>query len=340
MTGGGAQDGSTGPAPAGLGAGFALDVAEQPAVLRRVLATNEAALLEARRLVAAAPSVRLLGTGSSRHAAGLGAAALELAGVRADAPPAPGAAVPSPVLRPGDVLVAVSQSGETPALVLEARRARELGCAVVAVTNAGGTLARVADVALDCTAGPERVVAASKSVTSSALLLAALAGGGRDRADTHHDATALVADLADAVDELLRADLTRAVAGAHPTHVVAGGLGAEHVAAEVALKLAETCGRLASSEPLVEHLHGPVAAPATTLALVDPSDPNARSLSGDVVRAGADPSYELVLPSLDDPVGAAVLRLVAGQLVALAWARRTGVDADAPRGLSKVTRTA
>lgn len=311
-----------------LGRGFASDVEEQPAVLVRVQPANAAALAQARLLVDGAQSVRLLGTGSSRHAAGIGAAALELAGVRADAPPAPGAAVPSPVLRPGDVLVAVSQSGETPALVTEVLRARELGARVVTVTNAGGTLARVADVALDCAAGPERVVAASKSVTSSALLLAALAG------------SVDVGPLAAAVAELLVVDLSAVVAGAHPTHVVASGLGAEHVAAEVALKLAETGGRLASSEPLVEHLHGPVAAPSTTLALVDPTDPNARALTGDVVRVGSDPSYALVLPHLDDPVCAAVLRLVAGQLVALAWARRTGVDADAPRGLSKVTRTA
>ncbi|MDP3714470.1 MAG: SIS domain-containing protein [Mycobacteriales bacterium] len=311
-----------------LGAGFALDLGEQPAVLARVLDTNADALSEARRLVAAAPSVRLLGTGSSRHAAGVGAAALELAGIRADVPPAPGAAVPPPVLRSGDVVVAVSQSGETPALVAEVRRAQDLGCRVIAVTNAGGTLARLADVALTCAAGPERVVAASKSVTATVLLLRALAGPVDPRL------------LADAVTALLALDPAPLVRGAHPTHVVAGGLGAEHVAAEVALKLAETGGRLLSSEPLVEHLHGPVAVPATTLALVHPDDPNTAALAGDVVRIGPHPSYDVVLPQLDDPACAAVLSLVAGQVAALAWSRRGGVDADAPRGLSKVTRTA
>lgn len=311
-----------------LGAQFARDVREQPAALSRVLVVNAAALRAARDLVRTATSVRLLGVGSSRHAAGLGAACLELAGIRADAPPAPGADVPPPVLRPGDVLVAVSQSGETPALVAAVRLARDSGCRVVTVTNSPGTLARQADVALHCTAGPERVVAASKSVTSSALLLRALAGDV--------DVDALVA----AVTELLDADLTRLTAGAHPTHVVAGGLGAEHVAAEVALKMAETGGRLLTSEPVVEHLHGPAAVPATVLALVHPSDPNAQQLTGDVVRIGPDPSYELATADLADPASAAVLRLVAGQLAALAWSRRGGVDADAARGLSKVTRTA
>ena len=311
-----------------LGAGFARDLAETPAALGRVLDVNALALDDARLLLSGAASVRVLAIGSSRHAAGVGAAALELAGLRADVPPAPGAAVPPVVLGPDDLLVAVSQSGETPALVTAVRRAKDLGCRVISVTNAGGTLARIADVRLDCAAGPERVVAASKSVTTSALLLRALAGDV--------DVDPLVA----AVERLLAADTTRLVAGAHPGHVVAGGLGAEWVAAEIALKLAETGGRLVTSEPLVEHLHGPVAVPVTTLALVEPDDPNAAGLSGDVARIGSDPSYELVLARLTDPACAAVLALVAGQVAALAWARRGGVDADAARGLSKVTRTA
>lgn len=311
-----------------LGAGFARDIADTPLTLGRVLDANAAALDHARVLLAGAASVRVLAIGSSRHAAGVGAAALELSGLRADVPPAPGEAVPPPVLRADDVVVVVSQSGQTPALVTAARRAADLGCRVVAVTNAGGELARAADVSLDCSAGPERVVAASKSVTASALLLRALAGDV--------DAEPLVA----AVERLLASDTARLVAGAHPTHVVAGGLGAEWVAAEAALKMAETGGRLLTSEPLVEHLHGPVAVPATTLAFVEPDDPNVERLVGDVVRIGSDPSYELVLTRLADPACAAVLALVAGQVAALAWARRGGVDADAARGLSKVTCTA
>lgn len=311
-----------------LGAGFARDLADTPAALSRALDVDQQAVRDARAAVRTARSVRLLGIGSSRHAAGIGAAALELAGVRADAPPAPGADVPPPVLHRDDVLVAVSQSGETPALLAAVQRARALGCTVVSVTNADGPIAAAADLALTCSAGPERVVAASKSVTTSVLLVRALAG------------PLDVRPLVGAVSALLAADTAALTAGAHPTHVVAGGLGAEHVAAEVALKMAETGGRLLTSEPVVEHLHGPAAVPATTLALVHPDDPNAARLTGDVVRIGPHPSYELPTAPLDDPAAAAVLALVAGQVAALAWSRRNGVDADAARGLSKVTRTA
>jgi glucosamine--fructose-6-phosphate aminotransferase (isomerizing) len=321
------SDGTVRVAPA-LGAGFARDLADTPSALSRVLEANAAVLPAARAAVRAAGSVRVLGIGSSRHAAGIGAAALELAGIRADVPPAPGAHVPPPVLARGDVVVAVSQSGETPSLLAAVHDARARGCTVISVTNARGPIAAVADLALHCAAGPERVVAASKSVTTSVLLLRALAGDLDPRS------------LVDAVADVLAADTGALTSGAHPIHVVAGGLGAEHVAAEVALKMAETGGRLLTAEPVVEHLHGPAAVPATTLALVQPGDPNAARLSGDVVRIGPDPSYHLVTAHLDDPAAAAVLALVAGQVAALAWARRTGVDADAARGLSKVTRTA
>ena len=311
-----------------LGAGFARDLADTPAALSRTLGLNAHALTDARAAVRAAGSVRLLGIGSSRHAAGIGAAALELAGIRADVPPAPGSYVPPPVLARGDVVIAVSQSGATPALVDAVHHARARGCTIVSVTNARGPIANLADLALDCSAGPERVVAASKSVTTSVLLLRALTG------DVD------LPPLVGAVTKVLATDTAGVTTGAQPTHVVAGGLGAEHVAAEVALKMAETGGRLLTAEPLVEHLHGPAAVPATTLALLQSDDPNAALLTGDVVRIGPDPSYDLVTTRLDDPATAAVLALVAGQVAALAWARRTGADADAARGLTKVTRTA
>ena len=312
----------------GLGLGFALDVADQPAALERVLDHNTAAIVAVRALLSGARSARVLGIGSSRHAAGIGAAALELTGVRADVPPAPGAAVPQPVLGPDDILIAVSQSGETPSLVAAARHAQARGCRVVAVTNQPGTLTGIADVALDCAAGRERVIAATKSVTTSVLLLRALAGD----VDLN--------PLTSAIRDVLDAGADRLLGRAHPQHVVAGGLGAEWVAAEVALKFAETGGRLLTGEPLVEHLHGPAAVDVPVLALVEPDDPNTAALRGDVHRVGADPSYDVALPHLDDPASAAILRLVAGQLAALGWSRRAGVDADDARGLSKVTRTA
>lgn len=63
---------------------------------------------------------------------------------------------------PGDVLVALSTSGNSPNVVEAARLARQVGCHVVALTGMdGGALAPLADIALQA---PSRVVARIQEV--------------------------------------------------------------------------------------------------------------------------------------------------------------------------------
>ena len=54
---------------------------------------------------------------------------------------------------------------------------------------------------------------------------------------------------------------------------------------------------------------------------------------------GTDPAYDVVVPTTSDASLDAIVRIVTGQLLALAWAKAVGVDPDDPRGLSKVTLT-
>jgi glucosamine--fructose-6-phosphate aminotransferase (isomerizing) len=298
------------------------DIAAQAAVIPAALEANAAPLAVARELVAGARVVRFLAFGSSRHAAGYGALALDvLGGVPAMVASAPGAAVPRAPFHPDTPVVVLSQSGRTPPLLDAARDAASAGAPVVAVTNEPGSpLEALADVTLGCGAGAEAVVAATKSVTAQAVLLRALA------------APFDPARLRTAIDDALAADLTDAVRGDPPVAVVCSGFAAEWIADEIALKLAEMAGRAVSAEPLVEYLHGPVAAAGPVLAFVDAADPNAAALTGpEVVRVPT--------PTTGDPSLDAIVRLVLGQRIALAWAHRLGEDADAPRGLRKVTAT-
>jgi len=299
-----------------------LDIAEQPAVLDAALAGNGGGLVRGRAVLAGARVVRLLAIGSSRHAAGYGASVLDvLGGVPATVLPAPGAAVAQPGFGPDTPVIVLSQSGSTPSLVEAAQSARAAGAPIISITNVPGSpLESMADVALQCRAGEERVVAATKSVTAQAVLLRALA--------VPFDVRPLIR----AVVTALAIDVDPFVVGEPPDAVVCGGVGAEWVAEEIALKLAEMAGRSVSAEPLVEHLHGPVAAAGPVLAFVDPADPNAPALGGDgVVR--------VPVPSTGDASLDAIVTLVMGQRVALAWARALGEDPDAPRGLQKVTAT-
>lgn len=302
----------------------------QSTVLRTTAATNAPVLGTARALVRDAGAVRLAALGSSRHAAGYGAAVLDLLGAApAVVLPAIGRDVAMPAWRPGDVLVAVSQSGATPALVAIAGEARAAGAAVIAVVNDDpAPLTEVAVVSLRCGAGREDAVAATASVTAQMLLLRLLAG----------DVPGIAVDeLAAAVDECLA--LSPLLPVTAPSHVVASGFAAEWVADEAALKLAEMAGVLPSADSLVDHLHGPVAVVSPTLALLDATDRNAAALIGapHVFSVGGYPGCDVATPRLADATLDAILRVVTAQVLALHWARRLQVDPDDARGLSKVT---
>lgn len=300
----------------------AADIAEQGELLARLPDVGTAREILARHRV-----VRLAGIGSSRHVAAYGAACLEIiTGLPATVLASPGAGVPQPRLGPDDLLVLVSQSGQTPALLDLAAHSRSLGTTVMALTNnPSSSLAGLADVSLDAGAGRESVVPATKSLTCSMLALRALAG------------PVLPGPLADVALALL--DLTMPDAPL-PSVVIGGGFAGQAVADEVALKLAEMVGHLAVAESVIDFLHGPAAVPAPALAFLDPTDPNSAAVAArpDVLTVG--PAGRVVLSSTGDASLDAIAQVVAGQLLALHWAQALGVDPDDARGLQKVTLTA
>jgi len=312
----------------------AADINQQPAVLSRVIYLNADELARAQQLLGGSSLVRLVGIGSSKHAAGFGANAIELfTEVPATVLPAPGAAVPLPRLGPDHLMIIVSQSGMTPAIVDTAKLARKNGNSVIAVTNSSASpLQSIADVTLHCLAGPEAVIPATKSVTAQMLLLLAMTGEIPD-----DEVRKLVTAVEDVIVSL---DLTEGLLGAPPGRVVCSGFAAEWIADEIALKFAEMAGLSVTSEPLVEYFHGPAGAITPTVAFLDPEDPNAKDLAGDqVITVGASSKFDVVTPKTTHPALDAIVRLVAGQRLAFEWAKVLGQDPDADRGLQKVTPT-
>lgn len=313
-----------------------VEIGQQQGALREVLPAQAVPLQAAREAVGRSSRALLVGIGSSRHVAAYGASCLEaLTATPVSLLAAPGAGISLPALTSGDVLIVVSQSGRTPALLPLVAAARAARATVISLTNAERSpLAAVADIALVTGAGPEQVVPATKSVTTSMLLLRALAAPITPSS---------VAALSDAVARTTGSpDLARAAA-THPVPqvVVAGGFAAEAVSDEVALKLAEVTARLAVAETVVDYLHGPAAVPAPVLAFLDPLDPNTAAFASrpHVLRVGTDPAYDLVQPGTGEPTLDAIVRVVTGQCLALRWAEQLGLDPDDPRGLDKVTHT-
>lgn len=311
----------------------AADIAEQPEILARIIGANDGVLKAAREALKGARVVRFAGLGSGRHAAGYGACALDvLTDVPASVLPAPGVGVAMPKPRQDEPLIVVSQSGRTPALVGFANRTRAAGATVVAVVNdTDSPLEEVATVALQCQAGVERVVAATKSVSSQCLLLRALA-----RRPTDDDVSALVG----AVEQALALDVDRVASRIRPS-VVAAGFAAEWVADEIALKLIEMCGVPVSAESVVDHFHGPIASAAEVLAFLDPGDPNSLELASraGVTSVGPDERFDLETPRTGERALDAIVTLVVGQRIAAASAIVAGIDPDETRGLEKITRT-
>lgn len=249
----------------------------------------------------------------------------------------------------GALVVAISQSGESPDLVGVVEAARTQARPTVTITNhPDSPLAARADVVLDLGAGPELAVAATKTYTASlaavAIVSAALAGeppGVAEVADAV--AEALTIDLPDMDGTLVDAD--RCVVIGRGYHLA--------TAFEWALKLQELTYVLAQPYSAADFKHGPVAViedgfPVLVVATSGPTFDETAGLAEDLMTRGCHvvtvtdedaPGTQRIeipraAPWLSPIVAAPVLQRFAHDL---ALAR--GFDPDAPRGLHKVTRT-
>jgi len=240
------------------------------------------------------------------------------------------------------VVIALSQSGETPDVVEYVKRARGKGAFTVAITNgAESSLADAADATLNTLAA-----------------LAWVAGGAAERGTEVAEGLRRVSDqLSEALEPLEQAVSSVAIAFAYVGRMYVIGRGIEFgTAREVALKLTETCKVAAEPLTATDLAHGPIAAldsmfPVWTIASRDESLPAVLEAAARVREAGATvvasgnaaheiegAAYALPVPEPPHPILSPLLSVVPGQLFAGALAHAKGLDADYPVGLSKVTR--
>lgn len=329
------------------GALMAAEVAEQPAVLARLLAEGAAEIASVRaRIAAYRPRFVLIAArGTSDHAA---LYAKYLVEVRRQLPA--GLASPSTLTvygaRPdlsGVLFIAVSQSGGSPDLLGSIQAARACGALTVAVTNnPSSALAEAAEHHVDVRAGVERAVAATKTYTAELLALYLLLCGG--------DA----AMLPDAAARTL-AFAPRAYAAAeryrYAQRLVTTARGFSYpTAREAALKMMETSYLSAQAFSGADLLHGP-------LAMIDPELPVIAVVTPGAGGSAMGPVIERLVAAGTDvlrvgpwdglPVASAgiaeellpILEILPLQQLAWRLALDRGADPDHPRGLSKVTQT-
>ncbi|MBO0702205.1 MAG: glutamine--fructose-6-phosphate transaminase (isomerizing) [Candidatus Dormibacteraeota bacterium] len=309
--------------------------------------------------------VRLLGMGTSLHAAMIGERLIEdWAGVAARAEDSSEFRYRRPTLDSRGLAVAITQSGETADTIAGMRQAAALKAATVAVTNVvGSTAAREADGALYLNAGPEIGVCSSKTFVAHLVSLSLLAlrlsavHGSLDperREELWAELHELPAKARQVLDlEPRIAELARKYAGFHNFMYFGRGLG-HAVALEGALKLKEISYVHAEGVSGGDLKHGPIALLDRSFPVVAVCTQSSTldKMAGNVQEVAAREAPVLALVSEGDeslsPVaedllaiprsgelGSAVLGSVALQLFAYHLAVLLGRDVDRPRNLAK-----
>jgi glucosamine--fructose-6-phosphate aminotransferase (isomerizing) len=223
-----------------------------------------------------------------------------------------------PVFGPDDLVVAVSQSGETLDTLAAVKTARAQGAHILAVANVmDSAIPRISDAALYTHAGPEIGVASTKCFTTQlvAMLLLAVYLGRRRGTLPQDDARRILDALARAPhqmrDVLAKADELKLLAKKYmrSAHMLFLGRGTGFpVALEGALKLKEISYIHAEGYAAGEMKHGPIA-------LIDEDMPV-------VVVCPKDAHYEKTFSNMQEVLARA------GQIIAVC----TEGDADV-RGL-------
>ena len=183
----------------------------------------------------------------------------------------------TPVILPTDVVIAISQSGETADTLAAVQLAKEQGAFIYGICNAvGSSLTRVTDTGSYIHVGPEIGVASTKAFTGQVTVLALLALAlaqekGIPAKDTAQIARAL-AGIPDQMRQVLAQDeaigqLSRIFTYAHNFLYLGRGYNYP-VALEGALKLKEISYIHAEGYPAAEMKHGPIALIDTEMPVV------------------------------------------------------------------------
>ncbi|MFC7235494.1 glutamine--fructose-6-phosphate transaminase (isomerizing) [Halosegnis marinus] len=302
--------------------------------------------------------VQFVACGTSYHAALYGAALFRAAGVPAQAFFAHEYAVATPPIE-DDLVVGVSQSGETADTLSALREARGRGARTLAVTNVvGSTMARECDDALYIRSGPEIGVAASKTFSAQLAALNLLAlhtvGAGDD---DRREVIAALRDLPGDVQALLDDTDAEAVAREYVDSDGFFFIGRDKshpVALEGALKLKEISYAHAEGFPAGELKHGTLALvteDTPVFAVVTGDGEAARKTIGNVKEVEARGAPVVAVTDGESDVAryadhvlevpethartAAVLANIQLQLVAYHVANELGRSIDKPRNLAK-----
>ena len=344
------------------------EIHEQPDAIRNTLRLNFEVIEKAAKMVSEADRVFMLAMGTSGHAATAGKhmfasiggvlPSFELASDFSDSVYGP--------LTNRDLIVAITQSGETTDTIFAVKYAKKFGVKVVAITNVvGSSITRIADHTIITQAGPEIGVAATKTFMVQLTSLAQIAislgtlTGFRDPEIIQKKQEGLLR-LPDIVSDVIdtEEEHARRIANVYydkPSMLFLGRGISMATADEGALKLKEIAYNHAEAYSAGESKHGPIALiqDGYPVVIIAPNDETRSRIIGNVmemkargaeiisvVEKGDNDLLQLSDHSYTIPVGvepefSIMPYIVPLQLFSYYMATKKGYDPDKPRNLAK-----
>ena len=270
----------------------------------------------------------------------------------------------NPIVNKGDVIIAISQSGETADTLVALEKAKENGAFIFGVVNAvGSSIARISNAGAYTHAGPEIGVASTKAFTGQLAVLMMVALNIAKHKGTVSDERykSLLLELEEVPEKvtaiLKNAEDIKIIAEKYKNASDFLFLGRGYnfpVALEGALKLKEISYIHAEGYPAAEMKHGPIALVDENLPVVfiatkdvyhekivsNMQEIKARKgkiisivTEGDMVSPGLSNDYFAIPPA--DELIAPILTVIPLQLLSYYVGIAKGIDVDKPRNLAK-----
>ncbi len=337
------------------------EIKQSPQVIARQLMENSEATM---RLVNAVqerdPAFAMtIARGTSDHASSFIKYALEtsIGLVTASASPSITGIYDAKLKLENALVIAVSQSGQSPDVVGSLQAARDAGAITVAVVNQPNSpLENIAEFVFPMHAGEEKSVAATKTFVSSLVaLLPAISelSGDKDLALALKNLPNICAQSLEN-ESIIKEKVDRY---RYAEKMIVLGRGFHFpIALETALKLKETCVIQAEAFSSAEFAHGPMILieqgfPVIAFQAKDKTKSGSLERYHDLANKGAEfvliggeaPSLEaeifLSTPSTGHPLTDPIPAILSGYLFAAHLSLAKGMDPDKPRSLNKVTKT-
>jgi len=270
----------------------------------------------------------------------------------------------NPVINPGDVIIAISQSGETADTLVALENAKEKGALIFGVVNAvGSSIARLSHAGAYTHSGPEIGVASTKAFTGQLTVLTMMAlkiakAKGTITPGDYHELLHQLQAIPDKVAQILeQTEVIKAVAEKYKNATDFLFLGRGYnfpVALEGALKLKEISYIHAEGYPAAEMKHGPIALVDENLPVVFVATKDRyyekivsnvqeiKARKGKIICVVTEgdkhiPSMAddvLYVPDAPEVLGP-ILSVVPLQLLSYYTGLAKGLDVDKPRNLAK-----